>query len=171
MARLSLSLLGPFEVTLDGVPVTAFDSNKVRALLAYLAVEADGPQAWEEALVLYRGPFLEGFSVGDSAAFDDWALRAREQFERQVLGTLGRLAAQCEARGEVGRAAKVYALASRYPWVANSRMWEDVAGKHIAAVAATLPPDAVAAAQERGRVRDLWATVEELLTELGKAAN
>jgi DNA-binding SARP family transcriptional activator len=32
--------LGTFEVTLDGRPVTTFESVKVRALLAYLAVEA-----------------------------------------------------------------------------------------------------------------------------------
>ncbi len=38
-ARLSLALLGGFEVTLDGHPVS-FESVKVRALLAYLAVEA-----------------------------------------------------------------------------------------------------------------------------------
>ena len=43
MARLSLSLLGPFQVTLDGKPVTGFESGRVRALLAYLAVEADRP--------------------------------------------------------------------------------------------------------------------------------
>jgi DNA-binding SARP family transcriptional activator len=41
MAHLSVSLLGPFGVTLDGEPVTSFESTKVRALLAYLAVEAD----------------------------------------------------------------------------------------------------------------------------------
>ena len=43
MAHLSISLLGPFQVSLDNRPVTGFDSNKVRALLAYLAVEADRP--------------------------------------------------------------------------------------------------------------------------------
>jgi hypothetical protein len=67
----------------------------------------------------------------------------------------------------VERALDIYALASRYPFVAHSRWFEDVAGKHIAAAAATLPPDVVAAAQERGRARDLWATAEELLAELG----
>lgn len=41
MARLSLSLLGPLHVTLDGRSVGGFSYNKVRALLAYLAVEAD----------------------------------------------------------------------------------------------------------------------------------
>jgi DNA-binding SARP family transcriptional activator len=43
MSRLTLSLLGPPEFTLNGSPVTGFESNKVRALLAYLAVEADCP--------------------------------------------------------------------------------------------------------------------------------
>jgi len=55
----------------------------------------------------------------------------------------------------------------RFLFVANSCWFEDVAGKHVAAVAATLPPDAVAAAQERGRARDLDATVAGLLAELG----
>jgi hypothetical protein len=52
--------------------------------------------------------------------------------------------------------------------VAKSRWFEDVVGRQIAAVAATLPPDVVAAAQERGRARDLEATVAELLVELGE---
>jgi DNA-binding SARP family transcriptional activator len=43
MAHLSLSLLGPLQITLDGQPVTGFKSNKVRALLTYLAVEAHQP--------------------------------------------------------------------------------------------------------------------------------
>jgi hypothetical protein len=50
--------------------------------------------------------------------------------------------------------------------VGNSQFHEDVAGRHIAAVAATMPAEVVAAAQERGRVRDLDATVKELLAEL-----
>jgi tetratricopeptide (TPR) repeat protein len=66
----------------------------------------------------------------------------------------------------VERAVELYALASRYGFVANSRWFEDVAGREISAAAEALPPDAVAAAKERGRARDLWATVEELLAEL-----
>jgi tetratricopeptide (TPR) repeat protein len=68
--------------------------------------------------------------------------------------------------GQVERAVEIYALVSRYPFVANSRWFEDVAGKQIAAVAATLPPEVVAAAQERGWTRELHATVAELLVEL-----
>lgn len=43
MVRLAITLLGPFQVCLDGQPVTAFASHKVRALLAYLAAEAHRP--------------------------------------------------------------------------------------------------------------------------------
>ena len=68
---------------------------------------------------------------------------------------------------EAERAVELYALASCHGYVANSRWFEDVAGKEIAAVAATLPPDVAAAAQERGKARDLWETAAELLQELG----
>lgn len=44
MTHLSLAFLGSFQVAVDGAPVTAFESDKVRALLAYLAVEAPQPQ-------------------------------------------------------------------------------------------------------------------------------
>jgi len=70
------------------------------------------------------------------------------------------------ARSENERAVELHVLEARYPFVANSRWFEDVAGKHITAVAATLPPEVVATAQERGRARDLDATVAELLVEL-----
>jgi DNA-binding SARP family transcriptional activator/predicted ATPase len=43
MAHLSISLLGSFQATLDGRPVTGFGTDKARALLAYLAVEANRP--------------------------------------------------------------------------------------------------------------------------------
>jgi tetratricopeptide (TPR) repeat protein len=72
-------------------------------------------------------------------------------------------------QGEVERAIELYALAMRHPAAANSRYWEDAAGKHIAAMAATLSPEIVARARARGRTRDLTATVAELLIELESA--
>ena len=47
MARLWLSLLGSFEAMLGNKALTAFSSDKVRALLAYLACEADRPHRRE----------------------------------------------------------------------------------------------------------------------------
>jgi tetratricopeptide (TPR) repeat protein len=67
---------------------------------------------------------------------------------------------------DVERAVELWALASTFPYVANSRWFEDVAGREIAVAAKSLPPDVVARAQERGQTRDLWVTVEELLAEL-----
>jgi tetratricopeptide (TPR) repeat protein len=72
-------------------------------------------------------------------------------------------------QGQMSRAIELYACASRYPYVANSSWFEDVAGREIAAVSAALTPDVVAVAQERGRARALEATMVELLAVLEQA--
>jgi WD40 repeat protein/DNA-binding SARP family transcriptional activator len=196
MATLSLSLLGTLQIALGEQPVTDFKSDKVRALLAYLAVEADRPHRREtlaallwpempdrsarsnlrdalsnlrhaigdrtrsgdrarsgdhrasppflliehntiqfntasdqwldvarfcelvksdrgdepayqqlaEAVELYRGGFLEGFSLKDSPAFDDWSLLTRERLQRQATLALHRLASYYEGRGKYDQA-------------------------------------------------------------------
>src|SRR3954452_13285295 len=75
MAHLALALLGPPQVALDGRPVTGFDYDKVRALLAYLAVEADRP---------HRRAALAGLLWPDQS--DQVALNSL----RQALATLRR---------------------------------------------------------------------------------
>src|SRR5262245_58840751 len=45
MLRLALTLLGAFQATLDAKPLTSFHSMKARGLLAFLAVEAERPDA------------------------------------------------------------------------------------------------------------------------------
>ena len=52
MARLVISLLGRYSVQLDGASLRAFDSDKVRALLAYLAVKSAAPQRRDHLLGL-----------------------------------------------------------------------------------------------------------------------
>ena len=47
MARLSIRLLGSFQVALGSEPIETFKSDKVRALLAYLAVESERPHRRE----------------------------------------------------------------------------------------------------------------------------
>jgi len=184
MAHLELTLLGSFQVTMDGQPITRFKSNRVRALLAYLAVESDKPHrreslagllwpdwpnrdalsnlryslsnlrfvigdrtaeppfllvsrdslqfnstsdyrldvsafiqtaksdldrssnlaALEQAVDMYRGSFLDGFSLEDSSAFEEWTLLTRERLARQTLSLLHILAEAYEERGEYERA-------------------------------------------------------------------
>jgi DNA-binding SARP family transcriptional activator len=60
MARLSLSLLGAFQISRDGAAVTTFESEKVRALLAYLAVEAHQPHRRETLVGLLWPESAEG---------------------------------------------------------------------------------------------------------------
>jgi DNA-binding SARP family transcriptional activator len=223
MAHLSLSLLGPFQATLDGQPIAGFKSNKVRALLAYLAVEADqlhprevlagllwpdwpdrdalsnlrytlsnlrrvigdraaepsfllitrnnlqfntasdysldvrafteltepalsGPTGsanvagLEEATALYRGGFMEGFSLPDAAPFEEWALLTRERLARQMSSTLQRLSDAHEAHGEYEKA-QSYARRQLEldPWdePAHQRLMRNLAlgGKRSAALA------------------------------------
>lgn len=57
MARLQLYLLGPFQGTLDDVPLSRFRSDKSRALLAYLAVEAGRPHRREALAGLLWGAY------------------------------------------------------------------------------------------------------------------
>ncbi len=52
MARLEISLFGSFQAILDGLPILAFESDKARALLAFLAVEAARPQRRETLAAL-----------------------------------------------------------------------------------------------------------------------
>jgi DNA-binding SARP family transcriptional activator len=48
LAHLFIRLLSPFEVILNGKRVTAFRSDKERALLAYLSLESQVPQRREK---------------------------------------------------------------------------------------------------------------------------
>jgi predicted ATPase/DNA-binding SARP family transcriptional activator len=189
MTRLSIRMLGQLQVTVDGNSVTSFESDKVRALLVYITVEAERlhrrealasllwperpegsalnnlrgalsnlrktiqdhsaePQFlnttrqtiqfnaesdhWfdvsklsslkgqdalstsptsvlEEAASCYQGSFLEGFTVRDSAAFEEWAMFKREELSRLISRILQELVARHERGGDLE-------LALSYAW-------------------------------------------------------
>jgi DNA-binding SARP family transcriptional activator len=178
--------MGPFEALLDGRVIAGFQSKKVCALLAYLAVEMARPHAretlagmlwpevaegcahhslnqalsnlrrilcdppatpsflivapqtvqfnrnsdhwldveefgrlveWgigkldggderrlEQAVALTRGPFLEGFSLADCPAYEEWIMLYRERLHRLTLETMHRLADAHARRGQVEQA-------------------------------------------------------------------
>ncbi len=49
---LSIALLGPWDVRIDGAPVTTFEYAKVRALLAYLVIQAGRPASRDQICAL-----------------------------------------------------------------------------------------------------------------------
>jgi tetratricopeptide (TPR) repeat protein len=71
-------------------------------------------------------------------------------------------------QGEVERAFELYSMASQHPFVSQGQLFEDIAGRDIAALAATLSSDVFEAAKERGKACDMWDTASELLEELPK---
>lgn len=54
----------------------------------------------EEAIALYQGEFLEGFSV-DSASFEEWMLATREQIRGRLMRALRQLALGYERMGDL----------------------------------------------------------------------
>lgn len=53
-----------------------------------------------QALELYRGDFLAGFSIRDSAAFEEWSLVQREHYRRRIVSALDALVSRQELLGE-----------------------------------------------------------------------
>ncbi|MGE5124630.1 MAG: AfsR/SARP family transcriptional regulator, partial [Acidobacteriaceae bacterium] len=99
MAHLAIDVLGTLRISVDDRPITTMESAKVRALLAYLAVEADRPHRRETLVGLLWPEYPEDsarhslrqalFSLrstlGDQAAKPPYLLVAREtiQFNRE----------------------------------------------------------------------------------------
>lgn len=223
MGHLSLALLGPFQATLDGKVISNFESDKARALLAYLAVEANQPHRREklaglfwperperearanlrytlsnlrktigdrdpdkpilcatrqtilldmgaditvdvavfqeragenstaqdesqlsklgEAVELYRGEFLEGFSLAESQAFSEWLLIKREQLNRLMLTALRQLALFYELHGE-------YSRALPYAWrQVDLEPWQEEAHRQVMSLLASTGQRSAALAQ------------------------
>jgi tetratricopeptide (TPR) repeat protein len=71
-------------------------------------------------------------------------------------------------RGDLVGAAELHALSQTFPAIASSRWFHGVTGRELDAIVARLPAEVAAAAMERGRALDLWATAEALSAELSQ---
>jgi tetratricopeptide (TPR) repeat protein len=101
------------------------------------------------------------------------ALRAAadEQSGAMPIRVLPSAALWLASNEKVEWATELYALAERYPHVANSHWAQSVFGQPLIENAKTcLSEQEIWQAKERGRARDLQATVRELLDELERSA-
>ena len=65
MHAITLNLLGSFQVTSKGILVSHFRGDKVRGLLAYLAVEADRPHARAALAALFWPDQPDSLALGN----------------------------------------------------------------------------------------------------------
>ena len=70
-------------------------------------------QQLEQAVALYRGDLLEGFSLPDSSLFEEWTLLHRERLHRLLVDTLYGLAEAYEQRADYERALRARLAAGR----------------------------------------------------------
>ena len=97
--------LGPALVVDDDrlslAPDTGVDTRQFVAALSRPAGEI---ATLTNTLALYRGDFLEGFSLPDAGGFDDWAAIERERCRRLAVRGLAALAALYEGQRQYGAA-------------------------------------------------------------------
>jgi predicted ATPase/DNA-binding SARP family transcriptional activator len=83
------------------------------AFVHLCAATPDGstPEALEQAVGLYRGPFLEGFALPGNGEYEEWANAERGVLQRQYLDALSGL---CDSYASAGAHDKAIAAAERY---------------------------------------------------------
>lgn len=105
------TVLGPFlaitrtTIQLKTEHIALIDSvsfvAKVKAAEQAPADSSQRSALFAEAAALYRGPFLEGFSLRDAEAFETWLRQEREYLHRLALQALGELTAYYVHQGEL----------------------------------------------------------------------
>jgi DNA-binding SARP family transcriptional activator len=125
----------------------------VATFCALAATSANAPSAldgWAQAIALYQGAFMLGFSLPDALPFEEWVMLQREWLQRRALETLRHLIAGWRARG-----APEAALA--YAWrLVEIEPWDEQAQRHIMQLLVACGRAAAALVQYE-RCRDILA--------------
>jgi DNA-binding SARP family transcriptional activator len=123
----------------------AIDARRFRSLASPDAT----PEELAQAVDLFRGDLLEGFSLRDSPEFDAWCLYEADALRRELGGVLDRVVRQLVERGEYGRA-----LPYARRWLAIDPLHEP-AHRELIRLYALSGDRAAALAQYRDCVRTL----------------
>src|SRR5713101_1780154 len=100
---LSLDRHAPVELDLEVL------QQAYRAAQRHSTLPADPQRATlvaqcQQALALVRGPFLDGFWLGEESPFDEWVLKAQQQWQVRLQLLCERLSSWQEAGGELEQA-------------------------------------------------------------------
>ncbi len=108
----------------------------------------------ERAVALYRGPFLDGFHLGDSNEFEEWAAGERSRLAARQADALGRLA---------GAAAERADYAAACSWWRRLAELDPMSGRAALGLARSL----VALGDRAGAVREARAHERLVRAEIG----
>ena len=87
-------------IALQRGPGLELDVERFRAL----AADDASPDSLGEAVALFFGDFMEGFSLRDSPDFDAWQSEQARALERELAAALRRLVGELVARGDIEQA-------------------------------------------------------------------
>lgn len=137
-------------ITRQAVRLTPGPGLQIDLLQMAAQLEQATPAALTQAVDLYRGPLLDGFSLDDAPEFETWLLVERERWHTTVLTTLNQLAVYHRVRGE-------YSLAHSYlQRVITLDPWYEQAHRELMRLLA-LQGDTVGALAQFEKVRQtLW---------------
>src|SRR5947209_6210568 len=97
---LGLDPQAPFELDLDVVQQAYHQAHRHSTLPAEPQRAALAAQL-QQALALVRGPFLDGFWLGEESPFDEWVLQWQQQWQVRQQLLLDRLSSWQEVGGEL----------------------------------------------------------------------
>jgi DNA-binding SARP family transcriptional activator len=100
---LGLNPQAPLELDLEVVQQAYTAAQRLSTLPAEPQRAALVAQC-QQALALVRGPFLDGFWLGEESPFDEWVLQGQQQWQVRVQLLCERLASWQEAGGELEQA-------------------------------------------------------------------
>lgn len=90
-----------FRVEAEAVALTPDAFTDLQALSSGLKAPSRTAQSLQECLTLYRGDFLDGFSLPDTPQFDDWVASERDRIRLMVMQGFAALAHLHESHGDL----------------------------------------------------------------------
>src|SRR5438876_10504821 len=120
---LGLDPHAPFELDLDIVQQAYQQARRISAFPSEPQGSALAAQV-QQALALVRGPFLDGFWLGEEAPFDEWVLQQQQQWQVRLQLLCERLSAFQETGGEL-----VQARATLTRWLGLDPLSEEGYGR------------------------------------------
>jgi predicted ATPase/DNA-binding SARP family transcriptional activator len=100
---LGLDLHAPLELDLDVVQ-QAYQQAQLHPTIPPEPQRASLVAQWQYALSLVRGPFLDGFWLGEQALFDEWLEQQQHQWQVRLQLLCDRLSSWQEVAGELEQA-------------------------------------------------------------------